>query len=158
MSEHDWKYCKGNKWQFCTLCGVIRRSDDKNKPCKGSVKMRKMEKPISDQEIAIAVLQDHVAALTKERDELREANKEICICAAIKTPSGIYRGHRHGDCFLVMQRKKIERSDSDVQGFMTSRNRFVDRREGRRLQNEAGIMSADTDGYETNTLLSEDLY
>jgi hypothetical protein len=84
---------------------------------------------------------------------------EQCICAAIKTPSGIYRGHRHGDCFLVMQRKGIARTSEDIQGFMTSENRFVDRAEGYRIQRDAGIDSADPEGYIVpGTLFSEDLY
>jgi hypothetical protein len=83
---------------------------------------------------------------------------EICICAAIKTPAGIIRGHRHGDCFYVMQKKGIDRSQDEVQGFMTSMNRFVDRNEGRRLQDKAGIASASPEGYEFETLFSEDLY
>ncbi len=90
---------------------------------------------------------------------LREGmESEIYICAAIKTPSGIYRGHRHGDCFRVMQNKQLPRTPEDIQGFVTSRNRFVDRNEGRRLQDAAGIASASPEGYESNTLFSEDLY
>lgn len=89
---------------------------------------------------------------------LEALTKEICICAAVKTPSGIYRGHRHGDCFALMQKKKIERTPEDVQGFITSRNRFVDRNEGRTLQEAAGIPSIDPAGYTFKTLFSEDLY
>jgi hypothetical protein len=100
-----------------------------------------------------------VDSLGKENAELKaQIFKEICICAAVKTPSGIYRGHRHGDCFALMQKKKIERTPEDVQGFITSRNRFVDRNEGRTLQEAAGIPSIDPAGYTFKTLFSEDLY
>ena len=44
------------------------------------------------------------------------------------------------------------------QGFITSKNRYVSREEGRKLQDEAGIKSIDKDGYRYNTLFSEDLY
>jgi len=91
--------------------------------------------------ILVDNLQAEIAALKLRIEKLDEELKEICICAAIKTPSGIYRGHRHGDCFLVMQRKKILRSTEDIQGFITSRNRFVDRNEGRKLQDIARIES-----------------
>ena len=86
--------------------------------------------------------------------------KEFCICAAVKDESGaVIRGHRHGDCFVAIQNRggKISKS-IDSQGFVTSKNRFVTREEGRKLQEKAGIKSADPDGYRGNTLFSEDLY
>jgi hypothetical protein len=44
------------------------------------------------------------------------------------------------------------------QGFITSTNRFVDRFEGFRLQEAAGIESVAKDGYRGRQLFSEDLY
>lgn len=87
--------------------------------------------------------------------------KEICICAAIKFKDGlIIRGHRHADCFHNIDRRGlgVEYIKDHVQGFVTSRNRFVDREEGRKLQDLAGIKSADKEGYRHNILFSEDLY
>lgn len=86
--------------------------------------------------------------------------KEICICAAVKTECGqIIRGHRHADCFNYIFYGEMDRlKEKDAQGFITSRNRFVNRLEGRKLQDEAGIKSADKEGYQGNTLFSEDLY
>ena len=88
--------------------------------------------------------------------------KEICICAAVKDSTGyIWRGHRHGDCFGSMfDAKRKPGNSADDQGFMTSKNRFVTRTEGRKLQDAAGIESAAVDdgGYRGNTLFSEDLY
>lgn len=87
--------------------------------------------------------------------------KEICICAAIKLKDGrIYRGHRHGDCFRAMMDEKVKKEDyiESEQGFMTTKNRFVGREEGRKLQELAGIKSADREGYRGKTLFSEDLY
>lgn len=88
--------------------------------------------------------------------------KEICICAALKTASGvIIRGHRHGDCIQTAARmKKLTRHDvmDSEQGFITSKNRFVSRIVGRKLQDAAVIPSADKEGYRGKTLFSEDLY
>ena len=85
---------------------------------------------------------------------------EIVICAAVKSRDGtIYRGHRHGHCYMAMQDEKKQLSEEpNSQGFMTTNNRFVTREEGRILQDNAGIKSVDKDGYRHNTLFSEDLY
>jgi len=83
---------------------------------------------------------------------------EVCICSAILLKDGrIMRGERHCDCYALMQRKGItDRSEAD-QGFITSKNRFVNRAEGLKLQMCAGIKSADPEGYRWQ-LYSEDLY
>ena len=91
--------------------------------------------------------------------------KEIVICAAIKLTDGyIARGHRHGDCIRHIQdkysyQKKEVFWPNHVQGFITSKNRFVGREEGRKLQDAAGIPSAEKEGgYRGDTLFIEDLY
>lgn len=86
--------------------------------------------------------------------------KEICICAAVKTTTGqVIRGHRHGDCFITIKREGLKPSSAgNAQGFITSKNRFVNREQGRKLQDAAGIPSADPEGYRGTTLFSEDLY
>jgi hypothetical protein len=95
--------------------------------------------------------------------------KEICICAAVKVGDKVWRGHRHGDAIHAMREElSWKMSGSEVmsfftsndllQGFITSENRYVEREEGRKLQDLAGIKSADKDGYRGNTLFSEDLY
>ena len=88
-------------------------------------------------------------------------DKEICICAAVKTECGdIIRGHRHADCFRAIEaRNKKILKERHGQGFITSRNRYVDRAEGAKLQREAGIKSRA--GFEfqmDDILVSEDLY
>jgi hypothetical protein len=84
--------------------------------------------------------------------------KEICICAAVKDKQGnIWRGQRHGDCMIAIINAERE-IDNGSQGFMTSRNRFVDRHEGFKLQKEAGIKSVAIGGYRGEILFSEDLY
>ncbi len=88
--------------------------------------------------------------------------KEICICAAVKMPDGfIVRGHRHADCYHNLSgRPKYKKAifHNTEEGFITSKNRFVSREEGRKLQDAAGIKSADPEGYRGDTLFSEDLY
>lgn len=85
---------------------------------------------------------------------------EICICSAMKTTEGkVYRGHRHGDCVKAIAGRNLKVSPlPSSQGFITSRNRYVTREEGRILQDKAGIKSVDPSGYKGKTLYSEDLY
>lgn len=85
---------------------------------------------------------------------------ETIICAAVKTAHGkIIRGHRHSDCFSAIHDRKLKPDKNyEAEGFITSKNIFVDRREGRKLQDEAGIISVAKDGYCGNVLYSEDLY
>lgn len=85
--------------------------------------------------------------------------KEICLCAAVKTESGVvYPGRRHGHCLVGISLIEKEGIRNSEQGFLTNLNRFVTREEGRKLQEAAGIKSADKDGYRYDTLFSEDLY
>ena len=87
--------------------------------------------------------------------------KEICICAAVLNDDGkIIRGHRHRDCFEgIVRRGKKPLATFEAQGFITSKNRYVDRIEGFKLQQKAGIKSANPEGYNSSGwLFSEDLY
>ena len=86
--------------------------------------------------------------------------KEICICAAVQTEEGIViRGHRHHDAMRAAQFAFCTPKRGEAaQGFITSRNRFVGREEGYRLQIEAGIGSYSSGGYRGEKLFSEDLY
>ena len=100
----------------------------------------------------------------RAEDAHREQEREICICAAIRLPSGrIVRGHRHPHCLeaaggMSYKDTTAEQIRLAEQGFVTSRNRFVDRVEGRRLQEAAGVPSAALGGYRLDMLFSEDLY
>lgn len=76
----------------------------------------------------------------------------------------IVRGHRHHDCIRtarsIPRYGNIKGLPDEKQGFITSKNRFVDRREGLNLQKKAGIPSAAIkygDDYRSK-LYSEDLY
>jgi len=85
---------------------------------------------------------------------------EVCICAAWQTEEGIvFRGHRHSDCRqAAMTAFCRPLRGPEAQGFITSRNRFVDRKEGLRLQIAADIGSHAPGGYRGEDLFSEDLY
>jgi len=95
------------------------------------------------------------------------AGKEICVCAAIRWNNKVWKGHRHGDAmhamreelsFTMNRKEMLGKNLFEDQGFITSKNRYVSREEGRILQDAAGIKSADKNGYRNNTLFSEDLY
>ncbi len=97
---------------------------------------------------------------------------EIILCAAIwykeqpiskRNPINIIEGvvvcgHRHCDCistFVALSGKRsiLPQCGEYVQGFLTNKNRFVDRE-------EAAIIAFDAEQIkeETNKLFSEDLY
>ncbi len=105
----------------------------------------------------------------------RLADAELCLCAAIRMPDGeVVRGHRHDNCYDVVRRRLeyILVADKDAveawrkaicdatQGFLTSRGRFVDRKEGMTLMRASGLPSHySKDGtYNGDELFSEDLY
>lgn len=91
----------------------------------------------------------------------RESEKEIVICAAVKTRSGkIFLGHRHNNAIFAARDAGWTLEDLSFadQGFVTSKNRYVTREEGRQLQDAAAIESASPEGYMPGTLFSEDLY
>lgn len=88
---------------------------------------------------------------------------EVCLCAALRFADGdVIRGHRHNDALRVAwdKQKRPSTHGHPEQGFLTTRGRFVDRKEGQRLQLAAGIPSAASadGGYRGNNLYSEDLY
>lgn len=88
--------------------------------------------------------------------------REIVICAAVISKTGkIYRGHRHSDALRTLAEHTGEVPDlwSQSQGFITSKNRYVDRKEAFNLQKLAGIKSVAPEGYDKRgELFSEDLY
>lgn len=85
---------------------------------------------------------------------------EIVICAAVRANDGdVFRCHRHHDGLRALRDRGLEPAPrAQAQGFITSRNRYVDRGEALRLQLAAGIASHDPNGYRPPDLYSEDLY
>jgi hypothetical protein len=110
-----------------------------------------------------ALLDVH-SSIPKIIEIVREDEKEICICAAIQMKDGtIIRGHRHSDAMRTSEqipKYRDEKMFSGTQGFITSKNRYVGRVEGAKLQKEAGIKSKMPEGQEYlhGELYSEDLY
>ena len=94
--------------------------------------------------------------------------EETCICSAVKYKDKIWFGHRHSDALNAMRNelsyfmngKQISDIREDIiQGFITTKKRFVDRKEGYNLQISSGIKSVCKDfTYLNNELYSEDLY
>ena len=84
----------------------------------------------------------------------RPAPAEVIICAAVRASNGkIVRGHRHNDAvraLQAMQGYEGERPEGDDQGFVTSTNRFLNRKEAYRIHFP--------DRAEPDELLSDDLY
>lgn len=108
--------------------------------------------------LAVIVKQDLIEILDAILEN-EQTDQEVCICAAVISDSGkIYRGHRHRDCYSAMREEGDKMAIDDKEGFITSKNRFVGRMEGRKLQDLAGIKSAAPEGYQNGTLYSEDLY
>jgi hypothetical protein len=88
---------------------------------------------------------------------------ETIICSAIKTDDGeIVRGHRHCHCFATANDiPRLQGRKDWEQGFMTSKNRFVGRKEAYDLFVRSGAVSVDEAVHpmqDRNELYSEDLY
>ena len=111
-------------------------------------------------------------ARKKTQDAITKAIEngfEVCICAANKFEDRIWLGHRHMYSmdaqrqelsYLMTGKEMMEKDVSRISGFLTNKNRFVDRDEGLELQLAAGIPSAAKghgDDYR-GMLFSEDLY
>lgn len=83
------------------------------------------------------------------------SNSEIIICAAIKDSNNrIFRGHRHHDAIHAMSTRPGNARVVE-EGFITSSNRFVGRKEAMEVQIKAGKMPYSEKGID---LFSEDLY
>lgn len=82
--------------------------------------------------------------------------EEYILCAAIRLKFSrvLICGHRHGDCYATLEHlnKKVNLTFSR-QGFLTSRNRFVNRKEAAKIAFKAKQIQKETD-----ILISEDLY
>lgn len=94
-----------------------------------------------------------------------ERDVELPACAAIQLPDGTtLAGRRHHNCLSMINYtfggKCPFAKDTWKQGFMTTKGRFVDRREAFRMRMEAELPSACPSGYRIHLgeLFSEDLY
>jgi hypothetical protein len=92
-------------------------------------------------------------------------DKEFILCAALNFNGSIICGHRHSDCYKtlidVIKVKDEDLPIRDNQGFLTSLNRYVDRKEGwiiakRNKQIQWGLEASENG--EDSALISENLY
>lgn len=93
-------------------------------------------------------------------------NNEIILCSAINHNGTIVCGYRHGDCYdilrsLVPNITEDEEPDRSMQGFLTSENRFVDRKEAWKIakaNNQIKYGLKVSDFGEESELISENLF
>ena len=103
---------------------------------------------------------------------------EFIICSAIYLDDGfehpfqpsniktgiVISGRRHKNCYYTIKHmpvyiRKIKEDDKEITGFITSNNRFVDRKEAFRIaKTEHQITHHMFDNDDTGILTSEDLY
>jgi hypothetical protein len=88
--------------------------------------------------------------------------KEYILCAAILYGDTIISGYRHGDCYKVLNKLNvIDQPGRESQGFLTSLNRYVDRKEAWKIAKENKQikfgLEASENG-EESILISENLY
>lgn len=93
-------------------------------------------------------------------------SQELIICAAIRFKDQIWRGHRHADAmramhdslsFTMSRKQMIKKHVNKDQGFITSLNRYVDRKEAFIIASNAGQISIGRKEL-SKELYSEDLY
>lgn len=83
---------------------------------------------------------------------------EIITHVAIKFKGKIYalpRPNRHHDCISLAYLEFKEYIRTESQGFLTSKNRYIDRREAMKIARNSGQLLNET---ETELLYSEDLW
>lgn len=105
----------------------------------------------------------------KQKNKM-DNRQEYILCAAIHFDDGVLRthhaqygtgvvacGYRHHNIF-ALRPKGFQ--GTETQGFLTSRDRFVDRREAKKIATEAGQLyrEAAGEGLVFTNLFSEDLY
>ena len=93
-------------------------------------------------------------------------NKEFILCASLDYEGIIISAHRHSDCYTLLRKLCPHILDEDLpkrenQGFLTSLNRYVDRKEGWKIaktnnQIQWGLEASENG--EDSQLISENLY
>ena len=98
--------------------------------------------------------------------ENKPFDREFILCASLKFHDNIVSGHRHSDCYELIRKMCPNIADTSLpqredQGFLTSLNRHVDRKEGWKIAKENnqikwGLNASDDN--EESQLISENLY
>jgi hypothetical protein len=95
--------------------------------------------------------------------------KEFILCASLNYNGTIICGHRHSDCYKILQdllnlTSSDELPGREYQGFLTSTNRYVDRKEAWNIAKENnqikfGLKVSDMSEFgQDSILISENLY
>ena len=98
--------------------------------------------------------------------ENKTFDKEFILCASLKFHDNIVSGHRHSDCYELIRKMCPNIADTSLpqredQGFLTSLNRHVDRREGWKIAKENNQIKWGLNAFDDNEesqLISENLY
>ena len=94
----------------------------------------------------------------------KDKTKEYILCASIKYDDIIINGRRHKDCYIILRQFKPNIKEEDepgreYQGFLTSKNRYVTRKEAFNIAKEQEqIIHHMFDDDLIGELVSEDLY
>lgn len=161
----DWEYLK--KELYDHLYKFAMAVTDRDGECAetGSLDFKKFADPLLKYEVWPLITLSRKEA---RQEAIEECGKEIVICAAVRAKDGtVIRGHRHGNALQALQMipgYEKERPHGDDQGFVTSKNRYVNRKEAYQIQKAAGIPSAlegtehARSAYAAEECFSEDLY
>ena len=91
-----------------------------------------------------------------------KCDSEKILCAAIQIRKNkddepiVIGGYRHGDCFnTVFKLGYTAYIDQEEQGFITSKGRFVNRKEAKTIAQQANQLIRNS---EFKSLISEDIY
>lgn len=92
-----------------------------------------------------------------QRVRKTQKTPEKIVRAAVELPSGsLCLAARHADCMgAAMRSREVDRVTSDMQGFLTSEGRFVDRREAMEIAKKAKQLRCVP---KRDYLMSEDLW
>ncbi len=115
-------------------------------------------------EFCMRTAKDLISPQRKSALPVDTTNSEKILCAAIDYKGTIVCGYRHEDCYAILQ--KLINNDNifatslcgrDKQGFLTSHNRFVDRKEAYRIAKENNQIIFGAEATD-DILISENLY
>ncbi|MHA1483128.1 MAG: hypothetical protein ACTSQA_06800 [Candidatus Heimdallarchaeaceae archaeon] len=99
--------------------------------------------------------------------EVMKKPKEFILCSAIMYDGTVISGRRHKDCYETLERLRGISEDDDRapgredQGFLTSTNRYVDRKEAWKIADENNQIKFGREASyrgEDSELISENLY
>lgn len=105
-------------------------------------------------------------SIVDESDSECYQEKEFILCASLNHNGVIISGHRHSDCYEILRKlqpelKEYELPQRENQGFLTSFNRYVSRKEAwliAKENNQIKYGKESSENGEKSELISENLY